>query len=110
MSVELLICIFPFGNVLITCCGLIIINKDFISGMYLNIFILLDLSFVSFLCYCSIVFVVILEDNEERSFIDPISKDDPKLKELIQVSTRIANSFSTSLHLRCKCVHKLLFA
>jgi len=39
MSVELLICIFPFGNVLITCCGLIIINKDFISGMYLNIFI-----------------------------------------------------------------------
>lgn len=26
-----------------------------------------------------------LEDNEERSFIDPISKDDPKLKELIQI-------------------------
>jgi len=25
------------------------------------------------------------EENEERSMIDPLSKEDPKLKELIQV-------------------------
>jgi len=38
-------------------------------------------------------FVVAKEENEERMMVDPSSREDPKVKELLQVGCMLCNVF-----------------
>jgi len=48
-----------------------------------------------------VVFCYDAEENEERMMVDPSSREDPKVKELLQVSTFFYILSPTLLHYVC---------